>query len=91
MADGNAYMALLGGQVGFNECSPLWLAQLSMRVFRQRGTAQPSPVLWIFEAEPSIEELVVRLLELQILSRHHELARQRCRATCAGARPACAT
>lgn len=58
MTDGNAYLALLGGQVGFNECSPLWLAQLSMRVFGQLGTAQPCPVLWIFEAEPSIEELV---------------------------------
>lgn len=56
--DGNAYLALLGGQVGFNECSPLWLAQLSMRVFGQRGTPQPSPVLWIFEPEPSMDELV---------------------------------
>jgi hypothetical protein len=55
--DANAFMSLLGGQLGINSFSPLYVSQLSMRVFGQLGRSQPRPVLWIFEEEPSLEDL----------------------------------
>ncbi len=58
LRDGNAYLSLLGGQLGFNAFSPLNVSQLAMRVFGQRGRRQPWPCLWIFENDASLEELV---------------------------------
>ena len=55
--DANAFMSLLGGQLGINSFSPLYVSQLCMRVFGQLGRSQPRPVLWIFEDEPSLEDL----------------------------------
>jgi hypothetical protein len=56
--DGNAYLSLLGGQLGFNAFSPLKVSQLAMRIFGQHGRRQPWPCLWIFEDDASLEELV---------------------------------
>lgn len=56
--DANAFLPLLAGQLGINSFSPLYVSQLYMRVFGQLGRSQPRPVLWIFEDEPSLNDLV---------------------------------
>jgi len=58
VTDANAFLSLLGGQLGVNSFSPLYVSQLCMRVFGQLGRSQPRPVLWIFEDNPTLEELV---------------------------------
>jgi len=51
-----AFMALLGGQLGFNMVSPLLVSQISMPVLG-RWDGEPWPYLWIFETG-SFDELV---------------------------------